>query len=383
MTTIDREQLIDSLVERTGMDRSSVAQQFEKLESRIQKAKTTEAPFEIENFGTFTTVENQLEFIPHEVLETEINNRYAGMKPIELIEAFKSPEGEPVPVADSSIEQSDVKEYEKKPSGQPANEDKEESPKKQPEEPKKELVPVGEHPQTPATEEEPKQPEKEVIAAESTVDIATKDQRQEQAQEAAGKKGKRLAKDPIEQTVLIIAIILGLAIAGWMAYDFGLFGSEATNNGSSDNSQQSQSAIGQSQETDLGPESSIGQTEGEEESGGQEELQVVENSEPDNESGSSPVESDEPYGLYGNIQEAAGNYYTIVVHSMQTIPQAEEKQQEVLEQGNYRTEIKEANVNGSTYYRIGIGQFETIDAAQKAAEELPEPYRSNNFISRF
>jgi len=54
-----------------------------------------------------------------------------------------------------------------------------------------------------------------------------------------------------------------------------------------------------------------------------------------------------------------------------------------LEQGNYRTEIKEANVNGSTYYRIGIGQFETIDAAQKAVEELPEPYRSNNFISRF
>ncbi|GAA5523221.1 HU family DNA-binding protein [Aliifodinibius salicampi] len=380
MTTIDREQLIDSLVERTGMDRSSVAQQFEKLESRIQKARTAEAPFEIENFGTFTTVENQLEFIPDDVLETEINNRYAGMKPIELIEAFKSPEGEPVPVADSPIGQSDVKEYEKKPSDQSENGDKEESPKEQPEKPKKEPAPVGEHPQTRTTEEEPNRPEKEEVADTSTTGIATKDQRDEKAKEAAEKKGKRPAKDPIGQTVLVIALILGLAIAGWMAYDFGLFGSEATSNGSPDNAQQS--AIGQSQETDLGPESSIGQTEDEEESG-QKELPVEENSGSGNESGSSPVESDDPYGMYGNIQEAAGNYYTIVVHSMQTIPQAEEKQQEVLEQGNYRTEIKEANVNGSTYYRIGIGQFETIDAAQKAAEELPEPYRSNNFISRF
>ncbi len=381
MTTIDREQLINSLVERTGMDRSSVAQQLEKLESRIQKAKTAEAPFEIENFGTFTTVENQLEFIPDEVLQTEINNRYAGMKPIELIEAFKSPEGEPVPVADSPIEQSDVKEYEKKPSDQPEDEGKEESPKEQPAKLKEEPVPVAEHPQTPKTEEEPQQSEKEKIAAPPVGSASTKDQTEEKAKETTGKKGKRPAKDPIGQTVLVIALILGLAIAGWMAYDFGLFGSGATSNESPDNTQQS--AIGQSQETDLGPESSIGQTEGEEESGGQEELQVEENGESGNESLPSSVESDEPYGLYGNIQEAAGNYYTIVVHSMQTISQAEEKQQEVLEQDNYRTEIKEANVNGSTYYRIGIGQFETIDAAQKAAEELPEPYRSNNFISRF
>lgn len=375
MTTIEREQLINSLVERTGMDRASVAQQLEKLETRIQKAKTAEAPFEIENFGTFTTVENQLEFIPHEILETEINNRYAGMKPIELIEAFKSPEGETVPVADSPIEQTDVKEYEKKPSDQP---EEKKSPKEQPSTSKEEPAPVTEQPQVSKTEEEPKRPEKkEDMAVTSAASTPAKDQKEEEAKKTV----KRSAGDPIGRTVLVIALILGLSIAGWMAYDFGVFGSETTSNGSSDNNQQS--SVGQSHGDDLGPESTIEQTEGDEESGGVDEIQVEEESELDNESLPSSVESDESYGLYGNIQEAVGNYYTIVVHSMQTISQAEEKQQEVLEQDNYRTEIKEANVNGSTYYRIGIGQFETIDAAQKAAEELPEPYNSNNFISRF
>lgn len=380
MTTIDREQLINSLVERTGMDRPSVAQQLEKLEARIQKAKTAEVPFEIENFGTFTTVENKLEFIPHEVLETEINNRYAGMKPIELIEAFKSPEGETVPVADSPIGQLDVKEYEKKPSDQPEDEEKK-SPKEQPSTPKEESAPVTEQPQGSKTEEEPKRPEKEEVGATSTTSAPTEDQKEHTVKKAAGKNGKRPVEDPIGRTVLIIALILGLAIAGWMAYDFGFFGSEPTGNGPSDNNQQS--PVEQSQGLDERPETSIAQNKGEEESSGQEELQEEERSESGNESPPASVESDEPYGLYGNIQEAAGNYYTIVVHSMQTSSQAEQKQQEVLEHGNYRTEIKEASVNGSTYYRIGIGQFETIDAAQKAAEELPEPYNSNNFISRF
>lgn len=374
MTTIDREQLINSLVERTGMDRASVAQQLEKLETRIQKAKTAEIPFEIENFGTFTTVENQLEFIPHEVLETEINNRYAGMKPIELIEAFKSPEEETVPVADSPIEQTDVKEYEKKPSEQP---EEKKSPKEEPSTPKKEPAPVIEQPQVSKREEEPKRLKKEDIAVTSATGTPTKDQKEEQAKKTV----KRPEGDPIGHTVLVIALILGLAIAGWMAYDFGIFGSKTTNNGSPDNNQQS--SVGQSYGDDLGQESTIEQNEGDEESSGADEIQAEEESALGNESLPSSVESDEPYGLYGNIQEAAGNYYTIVVHSMQTISQAEEKQQEVLEQDNYRTEIKEANVNGSTYYRIGIGQFETIDAAQKAAEELPEPYNSNNFISRF
>jgi len=44
--------------------------------------------------------------------------------------------------------------------------------------------------------------------------------------------------------------------------------------------------------------------------------------------------------------------------------------------------ISQAQVEGTTYYRVGIGQFETVSNAQQAIGDIPERYRDNNFIKR-
>ncbi len=94
---IDKEQLISLLIDKTGLDATEVEDQLTELINRIQQAAQEDKSFEIEGFGTFNMEEGTLQFEPSDTLETEINNKYAGMKPIELIGAFKEPEGDEVP----------------------------------------------------------------------------------------------------------------------------------------------------------------------------------------------------------------------------------------------------------------------------------------------
>src|SRR5699024_3008481 len=102
---INKKQLISFISERTGMNRSEADDQLEKLIEHIRQVEEDENSFHIEGFGTFTAVQDRLEFSPTDVLETEINNRYAGMKPIELIGAYKVPENlEMTPAVDSEEE---------------------------------------------------------------------------------------------------------------------------------------------------------------------------------------------------------------------------------------------------------------------------------------
>jgi cell division septation protein DedD len=87
------------------------------------------------------------------------------------------------------------------------------------------------------------------------------------------------------------------------------------------------------------------------------------------------------YGLMGKPNQAIANGYTIVVHSLRDRQQAEQNRQQ-LQQAGYRALISQAQVEGTTYYRVGIGQFETVGDAQQAIGDIPERYRDNNFIKR-
>src|SRR5699024_8707240 len=97
---IDKEQLISFLSDRTGRDRSEIDGQLKQLIERIRQVEEDRSRFHIEGFGTFTAVQDRLEFDPADVFETEINNRYAGMKPIELIGAYKEPQSSGMAEAD-------------------------------------------------------------------------------------------------------------------------------------------------------------------------------------------------------------------------------------------------------------------------------------------
>jgi hypothetical protein len=62
--------------------------------------------------------------------------------------------------------------------------------------------------------------------------------------------------------------------------------------------------------------------------------------------------------------------------------QKAENNRKILEDAGYRSLISKAEVGGTTYYRVGIGQFQTVNDARQATNELPKRYRENNFIKR-
>lgn len=386
MTTVDREQLITLLAERTGMDEDRVDQQFAELTNHIQQVETGRDPVRIEGFGTFKTVQDRLEFVPSEILSTEINNKYAGMKPIELIGAFKEPDGTDVPVAgrpdEAEVQESREKEIEVPGlNGNGSDSSEKEIPEGEP------VPPPEISPGAPPKEQEDRNlgPQQEEIQDEDGEDSTEPPVPQApaavEADDGSQEATEALDKDPLGKAIVILAVILTLSVAGWLAYDFGLFGSDGAGSDSSPTSSGPPAEQQRMEQKNAGP------------SGEQANGEEVENTEPaeqqpespgeeGNETTASTVET-EPYGLYGEFNEDIDSgFYTIVVHSLRTMELAEEKKQGLVEEG-FRTRINETDVSGSTYYRVGIGQFSTIRAAQEAVRELPEPYQNNNFINRF
>ncbi|TVR14716.1 MAG: hypothetical protein EA391_12340 [Balneolaceae bacterium] len=89
-----------------------------------------------------------------------------------------------------------------------------------------------------------------------------------------------------------------------------------------------------------------------------------------------------PYGLTGSQSELLFGAYTIVLHSTPLGNRAQEEQSNLREQGFISTLWQATLDDGSETWRVGVGQFETVDDALAAIPDLPEPYRSNNFIIR-
>ena len=89
-----------------------------------------------------------------------------------------------------------------------------------------------------------------------------------------------------------------------------------------------------------------------------------------------------PYGLMGPEDEVLIGAYTIVVHSLRNERKSEIEKQRLENQGYKATRWSTVLSSGITTYRVGIGQFKSVSDAERAVEELPEPFRSNNFIIR-
>ena len=82
---IDRDKLVELLVEKTSMERSDVEVQLEQLIERILDAARRGKTLEIKEFGSFFFDEDgELKFDPSDELSTEISYKYAGMKPVVL-----------------------------------------------------------------------------------------------------------------------------------------------------------------------------------------------------------------------------------------------------------------------------------------------------------
>lgn len=89
------------------------------------------------------------------------------------------------------------------------------------------------------------------------------------------------------------------------------------------------------------------------------------------------------YGLMGEMQRVRGESYGIVVHSLRSRERAIEEDASLYMEG-YRTITYPVETSeGRQSWRVSVGQFQTVEDAQAAAAQLPEPYRSNYFITKF
>lgn len=370
----DKGKLIALLAEKTGLPKNQVKQQLDELKDRIRQAAKTGEELNIEGFGTFTGKNGEPDFKPDEQLKTEINQKYAGMKPIELMEAFQEAgAGVPVEQVEAPPKAAPPEEYQETAEKPAAESDKEEL---TPEEP----TPAGPETETSQPVEEPpqeqkKEPEPEPVAASQETDPAQSDDKPEPSPKPKSDQPKKKYRtEPAFAgrennkwgTIFLAAVVvIGIVAVGWGLYDSGIL------NGSQDGNWQPQDSVAVTSVPSMSPELTDTLASGNNAGGA--EQNRAENVSPNN--------SNAPYGLMGSVSEEGRNGYTIVLHSFRLRSTVQEIA-DSLNQQNYRTLLLEGTPGGNQRWRLGIGQFESIEAAQATVDTLPARIQSNYFITR-
>ena len=355
---IDKQKLVELLVEKTSMEEEEVKSQLDQLIERIIDAAKRGKALEIREFGLFYFDEaGELKFDPSDELSTEISFKYAGMKPVEL-----KPERDtsfPEVEEDDDLEDFDF------------------------------LSDINTDDSTvyAGTDEE-----KDVFAHE--------DKPAEKKKSPPIKSPEFQAKKRSGSLMWVFAAIVGVAVLV-LAYLY-FIGSLATS------TQQPSPAITQVEPDALNDmnddeESPVANGNGDgqpAEMGNQD--QESETTEPEIEIESSieppeeiiPIDPAEPardtevsredqplYGLRGLVMDEASRGYSIVLHSFTEEANARSTSEELTQEG-YRSIVSSRTVTERTMWRVSVGQFETLQDAQKAAQNLPEPYNTQNFIHR-
>ncbi|MDZ7805969.1 MAG: SPOR domain-containing protein [Gracilimonas sp.] len=84
---IDHSKLVELLVETSGIDKEKVESQLAELVEEINEAIDEGEAYEVDGFGVFSAIGNNVVFIPADELATEINYKYVGMEAIEMDDA--------------------------------------------------------------------------------------------------------------------------------------------------------------------------------------------------------------------------------------------------------------------------------------------------------
>jgi len=336
---IDREKLIQLLTEKTSMDTDAVESQLSELISRIREASEKGKALEIKGFGMFYfSEEGDLKFDPSEELETEVNFKYAGMKPVEI----------------------------KFPRNVQGEEQEESAPDKAP----ASGIPLSEKRKKKEKELKPEESSaSKVPAASASGKSRKKDSPASRSEKPEHKEEKNPAATLITSIVTVLVIVIGIILA----LDFGFL----ERNGTDNSQQQEQQAGVQSIEPNENESNNISEEEDPEPAGNEIESDEGESEEPLAEE---EIEEVPEFGLYGTTHPIEGRYYSIVIHSFQNESDAREAGENISVEG-YRAVVANVDVpNIGFRWRVGIGQFESISQAQQAAQELPRRYRENSFI---
>lgn len=391
--TVSNKKLVDLLVQKTDLDKAEVEQQLQLLIGKIHDEVEENGNFRVEGLGEFSLKDGSLQFKAEDDLATEINHKYAGMKPLELIGAYKDTSDEVV--AEKKEEQaaseigSGIEEY---------REEREEEPIIE------ELVPADE---PMAEEEKPEEVLPELNADEATSSFELDEEvveEEEQLEQLAEpvikeatpvkeevekevKKEGELSKDPIGKMLVAAVVIIALGVSGWLVYDMGLWGGGQGSGSEREGEQLQNVTVAQNDlagtiDTDKSANDGAG-VDSVAQKGTEGETTSEQNAtKPISNERSIAEESRQSiYGLRGGAAPRATDGYTIVVHSMRNETRIRRENDKLQKEG-YRTIVSSANVMDTTYWRLGLGQFKTIKDAAEAASNLPDPYKSNHFIKR-
>ncbi len=391
------DQISELIAAELNTEPDQVRPEIEGLLAAIRHAGST--PVKIETLGEFTRSEadEPLKFKPRETFLTELNFPYAGLQPVVLAEGESAglPLADPDDFAgDEDFDQEElisvIGDKEKKKDEEvkedtedekppvvltPASDDKAEKAEDQPE-PEPAEEPVAED----------KKSEEETIV--TGLGTATPDKPEQEAKpepkpdpkpKTPVKSGPQRPKDrtPLIAAValLVIALVITLAIVL-----------------TSGDEQQPAPDIADTEvpsETLPEPEpespTEIPDPEPESVPDSPEDTPDVEIIIDPPEGDDRPTAPDTPgeWGLYGNYDPDLGAGYTINLHSLNS-QQAAEAQTGELSSMGFRTIVYPVTLDdGRRSWRMSVGQFETLNEARRAAGELPRPYLTNNFISRF
>jgi len=472
---IEKQQLIELLVVKTGLDQKSIKKQLEELIGRIRDAADRGKALEVKGFGLFYYSENgDLKFDPSEEFKTEVNFKYTGMEPIEVQEAHSGVDVEDIVTEDepnteiseevedadiwgvddpavedkkeeveaeeddqksvvdsetteeddlktsekAEVDESQTKEEEKKDEADESSSEKkkgsqfedligdafntmeEEDVEKQHED----LDPFFDD-EGPVEEPDKKEAPKEPVS-ESKVDDVIKKPEDNKSEKTESKKKKptqyprkpeKSYKKPAEeiQAIPINMIIIGISVLIVLVVGYFVVSDLTSNqlartappvveqqierNGEA----QQQAATESSEEEDESatPETTQEQNEGDQ---GQTETEPATDETEAAETAEAEQAQEETsvYGLTGEVNEALTAGYTIIVHSLRDESNARQAMQQFQDEG-YRALVFSRDIpETGSVWRVGIGQFETLENAQEAAESLPEPFNENNFIQR-
>lgn len=368
MMKIDREQLISLLADKSGLDERKAASQLDSLVERIREAAEEGKSFEIEDFGTFTVEDEELVFDPSETLQTEINQKYEGMKPIELMGAYRG-SGAPGEFTESGEQVVEADE---------PGDDRRERIKARAEKAREEAehrARSGEELKTPAAEAETEETEEKT----GDTDVS------QTGDTPLSRKRSREPMSALTSRIISIGAILIVFTAGaWMAWDAGWFGGDADTR--QPMLQQPDNRPSMSQEEPppeaVSPEDEEAAAEEDAADVSEQSGQETVSGDEDGTGGEAEPAPSADYGLRGEFNPEPESFYTIVVHSITERERADEMAGELRQEG-YRVVVRAATVDGTEYWRVGIGQFESVSSAQQSSADLPEPYRTEHFIRNF
>lgn len=368
--------MIALLVEKTGKPKEEVERQLSELAQNIREVAESGGSFTIEAFGSFSWKGGELRFDPSEQLKTEINQRYAGMKPIELMEAFKET-GAGVPVdAAADKPAASAPDAEPPPGTQPEEETDEKETGKRQEDAAALAAGAGggeDAPGAPVSDEENGKKEAETgdkePARPASATATSAGARKRPAAHYGANRGKRNSGKFVVAAVAVIAVF----VTGWVLYQQGLF------DGTAEQPQRVNIPADTSRQQD---ESSPAERTGDSALASGIAADSVEQNRMSTVSGNSDTPGpDAPatYGLKGTVNDGLEDAYTIVIHSFR-LRSTVQGIADSLSRAGYRAILSEKVVNGENRWRLGLGQFATWQDALEAAKTLPPPYANDHFI---